>query len=125
MKENKKKSFLGRMNGNKLIVNDYIKMEDFISNLTGEVMITIEEARSRTQFQNNYYWRIIRFLAKQHPFDGYTTQEFHNAMKQTFDISSTKDLDKEQFSEYIYNITRLANEHDVQVPTDSTEEDFF
>ena len=58
-------------------------------------------------------------------FDGYTTEELHDAMKQTFDIISTKELDKEQFSEYIDKITRLANENDVQVPTDSSEDDIF
>lgn len=125
MKEAKKNSFLGYMNGKKLIVNNDTKMQDFISGLTGEVMITIEEIKNRTQYQNKYYWRILRRLAKKHPFDGYTAEELHDAMKQAFNIASTKELDKEQFSEYIYNITKLANENNVQVPTDSSEDDIF
>ena len=36
-------------------------------------MITIEEIKNRTQYQNKYYWRILRWLSKEHPFDGYTT----------------------------------------------------
>ena len=125
MKEVKKNSFLGYMNGKKLIINNDSELQRFISGLTGEVMITIEEIKNRTQYQNKYYWRILRWLSKQHPFDGYTAEELHDAMKQTFDIISTKELDKEQFSEYIDKITRLANENDVQVPTDSSEDDIF
>ena len=115
MKEVKTDSFLGHMEGSKLIIYTEDKMKEFISGLSGEVMITIEEIRNRTQKQNNHYRKIIRELAKKHPFDGYTADELHEAMKQRFEIVSTKDLNREEFSEYINKIIRLANEHEVQV----------
>ena len=90
MKEVKKNSFIGYMNGKKLIINNDTKMQDFISGLTGEVMITIEEIKNRTQYQNKYYWRILRWLAKKHPFDVYTAEELLDAMKQAFNIASSK-----------------------------------
>ena len=108
MSEIKTDYFLGYMDGKKLVLNTEDKMKEFISELSGEVMITIEEVRNRTQKQNNYYRKIIRELAKRHPFDGYTAAELHEAMKQSFEITSTKDLNKEEFSEYIYNVISVV-----------------
>tara|TARA_R110002096_G_scaffold136556_8_gene289311 strand:+ start:4181 stop:4540 length:360 start_codon:yes stop_codon:yes gene_type:complete len=115
MSEIKTDSFLGYMDGKKLVLNTEDKMKEFISELSGEVMITIEEVRNRTQKQNNYYRKIIREMAKRHPFDGYHADELHEAMKQRFEIASTKDLNKEEFSLYIDKVIKLASEHEVQL----------
>ena len=116
MRETKQDSFLGFMEERKLVISNREEMEEFIKGLTGEVMITIEEIKNRTQYQNNYYWNILRFMARYHPFDGYTVDELHSAMKQTFNVVSTKELNRDEFSEYLNIIIKLASEEDVQVP---------
>ena len=116
MSETKQDCFIGFIKDRKLIIPDRDGMDEFIKELSGEVMITIEEIKNRTQYQNNYYWNILRFMARYHPFDGYTVNELHEAMKQTFSVASTKELNRDEFSEYLNNIIKLASEEDVPVP---------
>ncbi len=79
--------------------------------------IEIKEVVSKSQMQNSYYWgQVIGSSSKEgsllanEMFQGYTKQELHEALKEKFDIKSTKGMTQEDFSEYIDKIIRWAAE---------------
>ena len=82
-----------------------------------ELEIEIKEIVNRSQLQNKYYWgQVIGGPSKEgsllsnEMFQGYTKQELHEALKEKFDIKSTKGLNQEDFTEYINKIIRWAAE---------------
>ena len=108
MKETKNDSFLAFAEEGKLRVINKEEMEEFIKTLGGEVMITIQEIISRTEYQNNYYWKLLEKIVENHPFDGDTKEEMHIHLKHHFGLATTTTLTVEEFSIYLNNILKFA-----------------
>ena len=113
MSKAKNDSFLGFMEEGKLRIPNRDEMDEFIKTLGGEVMITIEEIKSRTEYQNNYYWKLLEKMVESHPFDGHTKEEMHSDLKNHFKVVTTTNLTVDEFSEYLNKIIRFASENGV------------
>ena len=72
-----------------------------------ECYIDIKSTKKRNTAQNNYYWAILKEFGKQ---CGYHPEEMHDVCKSHFKISSTSELDVEEFSEYIDKVIMFAAE---------------
>ena len=114
MNKAKNDSFLGFMEEGKLRIPNRGEMEEFIKTLGGEVMITIEEIKSRTQYQNSYYWKLLEKIVESHPFDGETKEEMHRHLKYHFGLATTTNLSVDEFSEYLNKIIKFASEHNIK-----------
>ena len=89
----------------KLLITNRDEFDNVISNLNGNYYIELTETGVRSSQQNNYYWKIVDLLAEDL---GYTTQEMHQAIKDHFNIKSTKILTTKEFSQFIERIIRWA-----------------
>ena len=89
----------------KLRILNRSEFDDIISNLSGNYYIELKETGVRSAQQNNYYWAIIDLLADDL---GYTNREMHDAVKNHFEIKSTKVLTTKEFAKLIESIIRWA-----------------
>jgi len=89
----------------KLIITNRDEFDNTISNYSGNYYLELTETGVRSSQQNNYYWKIVDLLAEDL---GYTNQEMHQAIKDHFNIDSTKVLTTKEFSQFIERIIRWA-----------------
>tara|TARA_B100000902_G_scaffold388593_1_gene434476 strand:- start:704 stop:1045 length:342 start_codon:yes stop_codon:yes gene_type:complete len=94
------------------IKNGRLKLHDnkgfgrYIKNIDGDVWIDIKVApKMRSSEQNGYYRTIIRQLGNHL---GYNEDEMHEVIKIKFEIESTKNLTKEEFSELLDRVIRFS-----------------
>ena len=59
--------------------------------------------KTRSPQQNNYYWMIVKAVANE---IGYTHDELHEIVKVKFEITSTKDLEQDEFSDFLDRLIR-------------------
>tara|TARA_Y100000593_G_scaffold28003_1_gene55894 strand:- start:8447 stop:8674 length:228 start_codon:yes stop_codon:yes gene_type:complete len=59
--------------------------------------------KTRSPKQNNYYWMIIKAVANE---VGYTYDELHEIVKVKFKIESTKNLEQDEFSDFLDRLIR-------------------
>ena len=96
-----------RVENGKLILPE-LNIED------GEYYFELKPTGVRSAKQNSYYWMIVDLLSEEL---GYTNQEMHLAIKTQFNIKSTKELEKKEFSDFIERLIRWsAIELNVVVP---------
>ena len=94
----------GTIKNNKLTLHDRASFKEFILKNEGDVSIFIKVLpKTRSASQNNYYWIIIKQVAKE---IGYTPDEMHNVVKEHFKIKSTKELEQDEFSDFIDRLIR-------------------
>ena len=72
-----------------------------------ECYIDIKQSNRRNTAQNNYYWAILKEFGNQ---CGYHPEVMHDVCKTHFKISSTKELNVDEFSEYIDRVIYYAAE---------------
>ncbi len=79
--------------------------------------IEVKEIVYRSQVQNSYYWgQVIGSPSKEgsllsnEMFQGHTKQELHEALKEKFEVMSTRGMSQEDFTEYINKIIVWAAE---------------
>ena len=98
--------FAGKIKNGKLTLDDNLGFRDYLRLIEGDVHLEVKVAEKvRSPQQNAYYRIIIRILAKEL---GYTEEEMHNVIKEKYDIESTKQLSKEEFTELLEQIKRWA-----------------
>ena len=98
--------FAGKIKQGKLTLDDNLGFKDYLYLIEGDVHLEIKPAEKvRSPQQNAYYRVIIRILSKEL---GYTEAEMHETIKQKYDIESTKQLSKEEFTELLEQIKRWA-----------------
>jgi len=96
-----KMRFPCRIENGKLKILNRSEFDSIISNLSGDYYIEIVETGVRSSQQNNYYWKIVDMLAEDL---GYTRNEMHGAIKDHFDIQTTKTLTTKEFYQFIERI---------------------
>ena len=100
--------FTGIVKKGKLTLHDREGFKRVLNNIDADEWIDIKTApKARSTQQNAYYRTIIRQIGNHL---GYPEDEMHDVIKQKFKIKSTKDLDKEEFSELLDRIIRFAAE---------------
>ena len=98
--------FAGKVEKGKLTLDDNLGFRDYLYLIEGDVHLEIKPAEKvRSPQQNAYYRVIIRILSKEL---GYTEAEMHDTLKEKYDIESTKQLSKEEFTELLEQIKRWA-----------------
>ena len=99
--------FAGKIKNGKLTLDDNLGFRDYLRLIEGDVHLEIKPAEKvRSPQQNAYYRVIIRILAKEL---GYTEAEMHKTMKERYQIQSTKELSRAEFTELIEAIKRWAS----------------
>jgi len=120
----KSKSFRAVINKNTRVLKLLNRkgIGEFLETLEGEVDITISEVKSRTHFQNNYYWKVVvRVFGDEL---GYTREEMHEVLKKEFKVESTTKLDRDEFRDYLDRIIRWASVNfQILIPDPDQEED--
>ena len=120
----KSKSFRAVINKNTRVLKLLNRkgIGEFLETLEGEVDITISEVKSRTLFQNNYYWKVVvRVFGDEL---GYTREEMHEVLKKEFKVESTTKLDRDEFRDYLDRIIRWASVNfQILIPDPDQEED--
>ena len=99
--------FTAKIKEGKINWHDTDGLEMYLSNMEGEVYIDIKPSKIRNTAQNNYYWAMLKEFGSQ---CGYHTDEMHEVCKTHFKISSTKELNKDEFSDYLDRIHQWAAE---------------
>ena len=89
----------------KMFITDRESFDSAIERLDGSYYIELKESGVRSAQQNNYYWKIVNLLADD---IGYTDKEMHQAIKDHFEIKSTKHLSSSEFSKFIEKLIRWA-----------------
>lgn len=114
-------NFEAKIKDGELVFYRKKELKDFLLTLQGDVWITVEKLNTkRTLTQNAYYWFYLRVIASE---TGHNPDELHEYFRRVllpprfikiFDNeikipSSTTDLDKSDFSEYLDKISALTN----------------
>ena len=100
--------FTGTVKKRKLELHDLSSFNEFISQSEGDVSIVVKPIpKTRSPQQNNYYWMIIKVVANE---IGYTHDELHEIVKVKFNINSTKDLEQNEFSDFLDRLIRYFAE---------------
>ena len=90
-----------------IVWHDIEGLAEFLNMFEGEAYIDIKPSNIRNTAQNNYYWSILREVARQ---IGYQPEELHFWCKRHFKIETTSDFTKEEFSEFIDGVIIWAAE---------------
>ena len=100
--------FTGSVKKGKLALHDKNSFNEFISQSEGDVWVIIKPMpKTRSPQQNNYYWMIVKAVAKE---IGYTHDELHEIVKVKFEIESTKELEQDEFSDFLDRLIRYFAE---------------
>ena len=98
--------FTGTIKNGTLKLHDREGFKRFIKGIDSDVWIDVKEApKMRSAQQNGYYRTIIRQIGNHL---GYDENEMHEVVKQRFAVHSTKELSKEDFSEFLDRIIRFS-----------------
>ena len=101
--------FTGTIKKGILTLHDKDWFKRFIKDIDSDVWIDIKTApKTRSPQQNAYYRTIVRQIGLHL---GYPEDEMHDVVKAKFEIKSTKDLDVDEFSEFLDRLIRFAAEY--------------
>jgi len=99
--------FAGKVEKGKLTLDDLFAFKDYLKEIEGHIHLEIKSVEKvRSPQQNAYYGVIIRILSKDL---GYEEDEMHKVIKEKYQISSTRQLSKPEFTELIEAIKRWAS----------------
>ena len=99
--------FTAKIEEGKIKWHDSKGLARYLYEMDGEVYIDIKPSDVRNTAQNNYYWAMLTDFGKQ---CGYHSEEMHEVCKTKFKIKSTKELNKDEFTEYLDRIHQFAAE---------------
>lgn len=98
--------FTGTVKNGLLILHDKESFNRYIKDIDSDVWIDVKIApKTRSSQQNGYYRTIVRNLANQ---IGDDEHDMHVIIKKHFNISSTKDLTQDEFSDFLDRLIRWA-----------------
>ena len=100
--------FTALIKDGKINWHDIADLERFLFDLEGEAYIDIKPSKIRNTAQNNFYWKL---LSNWGMCIGYSKEEMHEVVKSHFKISSTSDMNKDEFSEFLDEAIRYALEN--------------
>ena len=101
--------FTGTIKNGVLKLHDKEGFKRFLKDVDSDVWIDVKPApKARSTQQNAYYRTIIRQIGNHL---GYDEDEMHDVIKHKFEITSTKELDCDEFSELLDRIIRFAAEY--------------
>ena len=99
--------FTAKIEDGKVKWHDESGLKHYLSKLEGEVYVDIKPSNRRNTAQNNYYWIMLKQFGHH---VGYHSEEMHDVCKTHFKIKSTKELNVDEFSDYIDRVIYYAAE---------------
>ena len=99
--------FTAKIKDGKINWHNINSLNRYLYESEGEVYIDIKPSKIRNIAQNNYYWAMLKEFGEQ---VGYHAEEMHDVCKVRFHIKSTKELNSDEFSEYLDRIHQWAAE---------------
>lgn len=129
--------FKGKALNGRMVANYRREIEDYLLEIEGEdIIVNIEpfNKRKRSEYQNRYYWVVIRQIRKAFRNLGYdwTDERTHTYFKhlylsdviidpitrqETELLKSTSSLSVKQFGEYLESVIQFAIENlDMEIP---------
>ena len=100
--------FTAKIIDGKIVWHNNKALKEFLElNDTMECYIDIKPSKVRNTAQNNYYWAILKEFGQQ---CGYHAEEMHDVCKAHFKIGSTKEMNVDEFSDYIDRVIMYAAE---------------
>ena len=100
--------FTAKIKDGKIIWHNPKGLAEHLNLVDGqECYIDIKATKQRNTAQNNYYWAILKEFGNQ---CGYHAEEMHEVYKVHFKIKSTKELNVDEFSDYIDRVIYYAAE---------------
>ena len=125
--EIKSKAFRGIVNPETRVLKiiNKEKFDKFLESLEGEIEIVVSEVHSRTDWQNNYYLKVvIGTLIGSNSLGGHTKDEMHRILKNHFKVESTTKLNVYEFQDYIDRIIRWsAIDFNIVIPEPEDQEE--
>ena len=98
--------FTGTIKNGTLKLHDREGFKRFIKGIDSDVWIDVKKApKMRSSEQNGYYRHVIRQVASHL---GDSEDEMHEVIKLKFEIESTKDLTKDDFSDLLDRVIRFS-----------------
>ena len=100
--------FTAKIIDGKIVWHNNKALAEHLSLIEGnECYIDIKPSKVRNTAQNNYYWAILKEFGRQ---CGYHAEEMHDVCKSHFKIGSTKEMNVDEFSDYIDRVIMYAAE---------------
>ena len=99
--------FTAKIKDGKIEWDDTRGLARYLYETEGEVYVDIKPSNKRNTAQNNYYWSMLREFGNH---CGYHPEEMHDVCKQHFRITSTSELNIDEFGEYLDRIYQWAAE---------------
>ena len=100
--------FTAKIKDGKIVWHDPEGMAQHLHLIEGqECYIDLKPSKQRNTAQNNYYWVILTEFGKQ---CGYHAEEMHDVCKAHFRVGSTKEMNVDEFSDYIDRVIQYAAE---------------
>ena len=97
--------FTAKIEDGKVKWHDERGLKHYLSKLEGEVYVDIKPSDRRNTAQNNYFWIILRKFAD---WCGEDLENMHDICRRHCHVTSTKELNVDEFSDYLDKILRLA-----------------
>ena len=100
--------FTAKIKNGKIFWHNNKALNEHLNLIEGnECYIDIKPSKVRNTAQNNYYWAILKEFGQQ---CGYHAEEMHDVCKSHFKIGSTKEMNVDEFSDYIDRVIMYAAE---------------
>ena len=107
--------FTAEIKDGKVHRHDRASIKQYFEDCEGEYYIDIKPSNTRNTAQNNYYWALLRDWGKCIGYGKYEVEHLHNVIKAKFNIATTSDFDRQEFSDFLDEVIRYACENGYSV----------
>ena len=116
--------FAARVEHGKLVIENPTAWREVLASWDGPCHVVLrKQKKDRSNNQNRYYWGCVVKIAADH--FGYTSQEFHDAMKLMFlkreglgpaTIGSTATMSTVEFMDFLAKVQQFCAEQNLVIP---------
>ena len=93
--------FTAEIKDGKVHWHDRAGIKHFFKDCEGEYYIDIKPSNTRNTAQNNFYWALLRDWGNCIGYRKYEIEDLHKMIKAKFNISTTADFDRQEFSDFL------------------------
>ena len=96
--------FTAKIENGKIHWHDRAGIKHFFEDCEGEYYIDIKPSNTRNTAQNNFYWALLRDWGRCIGHGQHEVEYLHGVIKSKFQISTTSDFDRQEFSEFLDDV---------------------